>query len=413
VIDVARHVDEHVFGTPRDQAVGIELEWLTLLRGTRDRPSLEHLDELLAAAQPVLPRGGLLTMEPGGQLELSTRPYADAEQACEAAGTDLFHLEQLADSRGIELIALGSDPVRQPERITTAGRYRAMERFFARDNPDGQRMMCNTASIQLNIGLGADDEALRRRWRLANHLSPTLIAAFANSPLEQGLDTGWQSSRLKTWWAIDPTRTSPVDLDLDPREAWLAYALDANVMLTRVGDHYEPLDRPLAFGAWLEQGHDRGWPTIDDFSYHLTTLFPPIRPRGWLELRVFDALPTPFWHVAAALTTTLLDDPALAPAVASAVRGTEHLWVEASRSGLTHPALAASARAVFEIALRQLNDSDPDGVTEAIVRIYYERWIEHGRSPASDQLDTWRRTGRLLPAAESPIRYVDFEQVIT
>jgi glutamate--cysteine ligase len=183
-------------------------------------------------------------------------------------------------------------------------------------------------------------------------------------------------------------------------------------MLTRVGDRYEPLDRDLTFREWVEKGHERGWPTIDDFAYHLTTLFPPVRPRGWLELRVVDALPTPFWHIAAAVTTTLLDEASLAPEVGRAVQGTEHLWVDASRYGLAHPALAASARACFELALAQLALDDPGGATETTVGMYHERWIERGRSPASDHLDAWRRTGVVLPAAESPIRYADFEQVI-
>ena len=66
--------------------------------------------------------------------------------------------------------------------------------------------------------------------------------------------------------------------------------------------------RPLPFARWIHEGHELGWPTLDDFAYHLTTLFPPVRPRGWLELRVVDALPDAWWPVAVAVTTALLDD---------------------------------------------------------------------------------------------------------
>ena len=75
-------------------------------------------------------------------------------------------------------------------------------------------MMCNTAAIQVNVGLG--DARMVDRWRLANALGPTLIASFANSPFGDGVPSGWQSSRLRAWWPLDPTRSAPVGIDDDP-----------------------------------------------------------------------------------------------------------------------------------------------------------------------------------------------------
>ncbi len=106
----------------------------------------------------------------------------------------------------------------------------------------------------------------------------------------------------------------------------------------------------MRFGEWLAEGHELGFPTIEDFSYHLTTLFPPVRPKGWLELRMFDALPSPAWEVAVAVTCILLSDHALADDISDAVTGTERLWVDAAQLGLGHPDLARSASRLFALA---------------------------------------------------------------
>src|SRR5205807_7278180 len=110
---------------------------------------------------------------------------------------------------------------------------------------------------------------------------------------------------------------------------------------------------PLPFAGWMECGHELGWPTLDDFDYHLTTLFPPVRPRGWLELRMIDSLPDPWWRVAAAVATALLEDAAAGAAAREAVTraGVAHHWRSAARHGLADPALRAAAQAGFRPAL--------------------------------------------------------------
>ena len=116
--------------------------------------------------------------------------------------------------------------------------------------------------------------------------------------------TAWKSARLANWWRIDPTRTRPAwQPGGGGRRGWLDYALDARVMLVRTADGFRPMPGPLTFGRWVAEGHDDvGHPTIDDLDYHLTTLFPPVRLRGWLELRYLDAVPGPWWQVATAVT---------------------------------------------------------------------------------------------------------------
>src|SRR5205085_3846560 len=119
----------------------------------------------------------------------------------------------------------------------------------------------------------------------AHAAGPALAAAFANSPVVCGAAAGWRSTRLRTWWAVDPGRTRAV-VGADPETAWVDYALDAGVMLIRESeDRFVPIVRPFPLRAWIEQGHELGCPTADDVASHLTTLFPPIRPRRCLELR--------------------------------------------------------------------------------------------------------------------------------
>ncbi len=112
------------------------------------------------------------------------------------------------------------------------------------------------------------------------------------------------------------------------------------------GDALVP-EPALRFGDWIEHGHALGHPTFDDLEYHLTTLFPPVRPRGWLELRMIDALPDECWPVAVAVATALLDHPDAVAATDEAVTSLRGRWAPAARDGLADPATRAAAEHCF------------------------------------------------------------------
>ena len=411
---VAAHVRDHVFDTASSpdpdhvarSGFGVELEWITSKGPSGRRITVDDAHELMDEVCP-LPGGSRLTLEPGGQLELSSARADGVAEALRAAALDLFVVDRACSRRDVALIALGADPLRAPERILPEPRYAAMETYFDGDGASGRTMMSNTASIQVNVGLGPA-EHVARRWRLANAICPTLIACFANSPFADGGPSGWQSTRQRAWTMVDPTRTAALDHRADPVATWVAYALDARVMLVHVDDtDQRPVTGRLTFGQWLHDGHELGWPTLEDFTYHLTTLFPPVRPRGWFELRVLDTLPTPFWQVAALLVHTVLTDPAVHDDATRAVAGTEHLWIDAAQLGLAHPALADSARALFSVALEALAPTSPANPMFDVFATYFGRWVTQGRSPGDDRLDAWRRTGQLVPPRESPVPYAD------
>ncbi|MDQ6838809.1 MAG: glutamate-cysteine ligase family protein [Actinomycetota bacterium] len=388
--------------------VGVELEWLTVARDDRNaRVDPVNLARAVAAAGP-LPGGSTVTFEPGGQLEVSSPPFVAVGDACAVAETDTAVAQAAAVALGIDLVGLGADPLRPPQRVSDSARYRAMEAYFDTDGPAGRRMMANTASVQVNIGVGPTLDDATRQWRLAHRLGPTLAAAFANSPLLEGRPTGFHSARLATWMALDRSRATPVDCDRPGPEAWADYVLDARVMLIRPAgreavtssdDRFVHLDSPLTFGQWVTEGHELGWPTSDDLDYHLSTLFPPVRPRGWLELRMLDALPDPWWQVPVAVTAGLLADPEGGDAADRAATSSDAVgrWVDAARTGLGHPALAASARDCFRAALASLDRLGASAPLVDMVAAYTERWVDRARTPADDRLDAWADHGALFP----------------
>jgi glutamate--cysteine ligase len=335
-------------GAPRLSAaptVGVELESFT-------EPPFDPSD----LSPPDLPGGSRLTFEPGGQVELSAPPAATVGAACESVAADLAALDEALSRLGIRLRhrGTGTGPYR---RLVDGPRYRAMEEYFDASWPCGRAMMCSTASVQVNLGLAPG------RWRAANILGPVLAAAFANSPVPGK----WATARLATWLALDPSRTAAVAAAGDPGQAWADYALAARVMLIRAAeDRYVPLLEPLTAGDWVTHGHLLGWPTREDLAYHLTTLFPPVRPKGWLELRMIDALPDPWWRVPVAAAAALVDDnEAVAAAESTAGR-----WWPAARAGLADPRLARAARRAAVRALAGLDRVGADPLTAMLV----EQW---------------------------------------
>jgi glutamate--cysteine ligase len=387
--DVHDHVRRHCFaplGPPG--RVGVELELLTLASDDpRRRPSPTAL--LDAVAGPPLPDGGRLTLEPGGQIELSSRTYDGPLAAIRAASADLGVLRSRLGAAAVATAAVGLDPSRPPRRIPVSPRYEAMEAYFEGDGGAGLAMMCATASLQVNLDLG-DADMVVRRWRLAHALGPVLVAAFANSPVAAGRPTGACSSRQQIWAALDRTRSAPALSPLPPADAWARYAMAARVMLVRTGDErYRAVGDDLPFARWMAEGHELGYPTLDDFAYHLTTLFPPVRPKGWLELRMIDTVPDPWWQVAVAVTAALLDDPVALEVAERTCGPVAGCWAEAAGHGLGHPGLASAARTCFAAALGALPRLGLDRDTIAAAEAFVDRYVDRGRSPGDDLLEAW------------------------
>ncbi|MFD8545249.1 ergothioneine biosynthesis glutamate--cysteine ligase EgtA [Streptomyces sp. NPDC059649] len=413
--ELEAHLHGICFKTGPPRRIGVELEWL-VHDAYRPRCPVEP-DRLRHAAATLrqLPLTSLLTFEPGGQLELSSLPATSLGACIEAVSADLALVRPAVRALGLGLAGHGHNPWHPPRRILTDPRYDAMEAYFDRWGPAGRSMMCGTASVQVCVDAGYEEPGplgLGRRWLLAHLLGAVLTAAFANSPTSEGCPTGYRTTRQVVWSQLDPARTLAPPPDLDPRTAWAAYVLDAPVMCIRADDG--PWDAPagLTFREWVRTGVPRP-PTREDLDYHVTTLFPPVRPRGHLELRMIDAQPGETgWTVPLAVTVALFDDPEaaerayrivkpLAETAGSRPAPRNPLWRRAARAGLTDPELHAAAVACFAAAQEALPRIGAPPEVCAAVAAFTERYVARGRCPADDHLDALYATeGELLQGKE-------------
>ena len=381
------YVERVCFKTGPPGLVGAELEWILAFEDTPREPV--PLDLLRSLLHPLhqTPHGSRITYEPGGQLELSSPPFPGATACWQALREDAEYVRRPLADAGVRLVASAIDPYRPPRRQLSHPRYDAMESYFAGiGSAQGPVMMNSTAATQVNLDIGLDPEQARHRWHQLHLLGPVMVAAFANSPVHDGQSTGWRSTRQRVWQHLDPSRTGVPD-GVDPWTGWADYALDAQVMLRRreVCDHEDWTVPPgITFRDWVDAGIDGATPTTDDLDLHLTTLFPPVRPRGWYEVRYLDAQAWRWWPVPMAVLTALLDDPVTFERAREACRGTEGLWPDAAREALAVPALATAARDCFDLALTALVGSGEAEPLVALVEDFAAHYVRRGRCPADD-----------------------------
>lgn len=395
------------FKTGPPGTVGVELEWLVHEVRAPRQPVTPERRAAAAAALRALTLSSALTVEPGGQLELSSLPADSLTECISSVSADLALARAALGELGLGLSGLGQDPWQPPQRVLHDARYVAMERYFDRTGPAGRAMMCSTASVQVCLDAGYEEPGPLghgRRWQLAHLLGAVLVAAFANSPLDQGRPTGWRSTRQAVWAAIEPSRSAAPPPAPEPRTAWTRHVLDAPVMCVRMPEGPWLVPERVSFRDWLRGGALPRPPTRTDLDYHLTTLFPPVRPRGHLELRMVDAQPGPDgWMVPLAVTAALFDDPQAAERAYRTVKPLAEraggpdggalpapcnpLWLDAARHGLADPELRDAAAECFTAALEALPARGaPTAVVDA-VGAFAERQVARGRCPADDLLD--------------------------
>lgn len=343
--------------------LGVELEWTVHHEDNPRRPL--DADRLAAALGPHTPRtlrpdspqlplpgGSPLTLEPGGQVEISALPKPSLSELFDTVNADAGFLVERLATAGLVLGQRGTDPYRSPRRILNTPRYTAMERAFATVGPHGITMMCATAALQVCVDVG-EPAAVATRWAAVTSLGPVLVAAFANSPELGGRPTDWASARMRAVLGTDPVRSSPSGISADPVTDWARRVLDTPVLCIRgPGDCW---DAPpgMTFADWMA-GALPNPPTIDDLAYHVSTLFPPVRPRGYFEVRYLDAQPGGDWVTPVALLAALMSAPHTVDAVVEACEPVAGRWVPAARDGLADPPIASAARAVLDLGSRAL-----------------------------------------------------------
>jgi glutamate--cysteine ligase len=288
--------------------------------------------------------GGCIFFEPGGQVEFSTPPLPSPRALLRCLRRVMLPLLDDLRADGIDPVFLGIDPLNPLSALPLqldGHRYGRMAEHLARYGPAGGRMMRQTAALQLNLDFG-EDACLR--WRVLNAAAPYLLAVFASSPRYERRDTGHRSFRAACWRVLDPSRTGLMGGEADVEAEYLDFALSAEAMLMPAVD-----GRPLPFRDWVA----RGGVELADWRAHLSTLFPEVRPKGYLELRSLDAVGPEAWAAAVVLVSglvcdrgTLLTAQDLLGAPDPAVLRT------AGESGLSDPAIGVVARDLCGIALR-------------------------------------------------------------
>ncbi len=308
--------------------------------------------------------GASVTLEPGGQFELSGAPLETVHDICEETGQHLEEVKAVASELGLGFIGLGFSPLwtRAETPVMPKGRYDIMRSYMPKKGKLGLDMMLRTCTVQANLDYESEaDMVLKFRVSLA--LQPIATALFANSPFTEGKPNGFLSARANVWTDTDPDRTGMLDFvfaDGFGFEAYAKYALDVPMYFVH-RDHYIDASGQ-DFKAYMQgqlpayPGH---YPSMDDWADHLTTLFPEVRLKKYLEMRGADAGPWSRLCALPALWAGLLYDQTSLEAAWDLVKG----WTSADHNALR--GMAARTGLKGEIAGRPVKDWALDVVTIA------------------------------------------------
>jgi glutamate--cysteine ligase len=287
--------------------------------------------------------GAHISFEPGGQIEISSVPHATASGAVRATQSLVAAIREAMQPGGIELVACGVDPRNGIEAVPLQlhrDRYARMTRFFDAIGSSGVRMMRQTAAVQINVERGRSPVV---RWALLNSLAPYIVALFANSRRYARKRTEYASYRAHLWRTLDPSRTGLPWDSTDPATRYLAFALDAKAM--RSSDGTRPW---LTFRDWMraESVSD------DDWQFHLSTLFPEVRPKEFFEIRSADAIDSDRLAAPVVFVTGIVYDEESASGASQLMASpSEELLERAGRLGLADPEIHRVVSRLTELAL--------------------------------------------------------------
>lgn len=238
--------------------------------------------------------GASITLEPGGQVELSGRPWAslDALDTEIRANRNLL-VEQISAGHDHHWVAAGLTPYMPIDQIAYVpkGRYAIMREYLPRVGPLAAWMMKGTCSVQANFDY-IDEADCARKFHMALGLGPLNTAMFANSPVAEGRLTGWRSYRAHVWTQTDPARTGfpPAVREQYTHARWIDYLLDTPMMFLKPGGVWTPANG-MTFRTWMAEGHHGVFPTMADFELHQTSVFPEVRVKRTIEIRGADCVP--------------------------------------------------------------------------------------------------------------------------
>ena len=306
---------------PQDQwRVGAEHEKFVFRLGTHEPVPYEPngikalLDGMTRFGwKPVMEAGHVIalergmanvSLEPGGQFELSGAPLETIHDICEETGQHLAEVKVVADELGIGFLGLGFSPIWRRDQVPVMpkGRYKIMREYMPKVGGLGLDMMFRTCTVQANLDFGSEADMVAK-FRTSLALQPICTALFANSPFIEGKPSGFVSARANVWTDTDPDRTGMLDFvfkDGFGFETYAKYALDVPMYFAKRGDRYIDLSgrsfRDFMDGKLAELPGEK--PSIKDWADHTTTIFPEVRLKQYLEMRGADSGP---WSALCAL----------------------------------------------------------------------------------------------------------------
>lgn len=264
-----------------------------VLEGLRDRygwqPVLEG-DKLIGLTL----NGANVSLEPGGQLELSGAPLDSIHQTCDEVNEHLREVKSIADAVGVGFIGLGAAPVWTHDEmpLMPKGRYRLMDGYMQKVGTHGTQMMRRTCTVQVNLDFSSEADMVQK-LRVSLALQSVATALFANSPFFEGKENGHKSWRSRIWRDLDPSRTGTLPFAFEDGmgfERYVDYALDVPMYFVyRDGKYINALGQ--SFRDFLKgqlPALPGEVPTLSDWADHLTTIFPEARLKKYLEMRGAD-----------------------------------------------------------------------------------------------------------------------------
>jgi len=317
---------------------------LAVLEGLRDGHGWSPLEEggkLIGLEKD----GANVSLEPGGQLELSGAPLESIHQTCDEVNQHLTDVKDIADKIGVGFIGLGAAPIWSHEQmpVMPKGRYKLMTDYMDRVGTMGKVMMYRTCTVQVNLDFASEADMVQK-LRVALALQPVANALFANSPFLDGKPNGVKSTRGLVWRNLDDDRTGMLPFVFEEGfgfERWVQYALDVPMYFVyRNGKYIDALG--MSFRDFLKgelPALPGEMPTLSDWADHLTTAFPEARIKKFMEMRGADGGPWRRLCALPAFWVGLMYDQSSLDAAWDLVKGwdaetREALRVAASEDGL-------------------------------------------------------------------------------
>ncbi len=308
-----------------------------LLRGMQMRTGWEPImdgEAIIGLYDPV--GGGAISLEPGGQFELSGAPVATLHETDAELRVHLDAAKSVAEPLGIAFLGLGHSPTwtRAQTPVMPKQRYKIMSGYMPKVGSRGLDMMFRTCTVQVNLDFASEADMVRK-LRVSLALQPVATALFANSPFVEGKTNGFLSNRSEIWRDTDADRTGMMPFAFETGmgfERYVDYALDVPMYFVKRGDVYHDVAgasfRDLLAGRLPQLPGERA--TISDWANHLSTLFPEVRLKRYMEMRGADAGPVPMLNALPALWVGVLYDGRALDEAEALVAG----WSAADRQAL-------------------------------------------------------------------------------